>query len=440
MTDHDFEQSLSRWFAMEIDASEAAPPSLRASLSSIPDVAPAPRRLVGSRFALLAAVLVTATLLAGAIAVGTGLVELPNVPPPPPTAPPPAIVSPDPTASPGESTTQGLVAFTVSTRVPDDECSQFFHCIQTRLWVSNADGSEARDLLPDWPGSQTAIAWSEDGTSLFFTHDSEDGGSIADAVYVTDASGRRPTLVMTGEPCTGGVCGDIAISPDGRRIAFARGGDTESVIAVLVVESGEVREIEATRAGPYMASQPRWSPDGRTLVYARTDSDTARCIAAEAGALMSVGADGTDLREIVPIETCAVDPQWSPDGSAIVFWSAAYFHTEEVYGLAAHELHDVFVVRSDGTDRRRLTDDQMSSQASWTNDGRIVFARIPLDDGNGSLGFELWIMDADGGNRSQVDASDLSELSALGCLTCHYPPPGDDQIFGPEPAVWQPTR
>ena len=439
MTDDDLEQSLSRWFAMEIDPSETAPRSLSTSLASIPGAAPLPRSFVGPRFALLAAVLVTATLLAGAIAVGAGLVELPNVPPPPPTAPP-ANVSPDPTASPGESTTQGLVAFTVSTQVPDDECSQFLHCIQTRVWVSNADESEARDLLPDWPGSQTAIAWSEDGTSLFFTHDSEDGGSIADALYVTDASGRRPTLVMTGEPCGGGVCDNIAISPDGRRIAFARGGEAESVVAVVEIGSGDVREIEATRAGPYMASHPRWSPDGNTLVYVKTDADPARCSHPEAGSLVTVPADGGELQEIAPIETCAWDPRWSPDGNSVVFWSAAYFITDEVDGRYLHELHDVFAVQSDGSVLRRLTDDQISSQASWTSDGRIVFARIPLDDGNGPLGFELWVMDADGGNRSQLDASDLSELSALRCMTCLYPPPDDNQPhFGASPAVWQPT-
>ena len=388
------------------------------------------------RAALLLAAALLVGLIAGAVAVGSGLVKLPSLLPSPAPTAPQVVSSEDPLPSQSPSSTQPLVAFTVASRVPDDQCPQFFHCIQTRVWVSNTDGSEARDLLPDWPGSQTAIAWSEDGSSLFFTHDSEDGGSIADALYVTDGSGRRPTLVMTGEQCTGSVCDNTAISPVGREIAFARGGETESVIAIFDTESGEARELEATRAGPYVVSQPRWSPDGRTLAYVKED---VSCYRPGAGSLVTVPADGGEVQEIAPIDTCAWDPRWSPDGRSIVFSSEADFITDEVDGRYLHERHDVFAVQPDGLGLRRLTDDQISSQASWTSDGRIVFARIPLDDGNGPLGFELWVMDANGANRSQLDASDLSGLSAVGCVACLYPPPDDQAVFGASPAVWQPT-
>ena len=37
-----------------------------------------------------------------------------------------------------------------------------------RIWVVNADGTDAHELLPNVPGSQSPLAWSGDGSRLLY--------------------------------------------------------------------------------------------------------------------------------------------------------------------------------------------------------------------------------------------------------------------------------
>ena len=62
-----------------------------------------------------------------------------------------------------------------------------------RVWVANTDGTGAheliRDLNPDLIGTQSAPAWSSDGTRLVFSQARDGDASGASRFYVTDASG-----------------------------------------------------------------------------------------------------------------------------------------------------------------------------------------------------------------------------------------------------------
>ena len=101
---------------------------------------------------------------------------------------------------------------------------------------------------------------------------------------------------------------------------------------------------------------------------------------------------------------------WSPDGTRIVFGSASLV---VIHSLAApgwlRQYYDIYTVRPDGSDLRRLTSDRFSKDPSWTADGRIRFDRVPMVDGdvNTEKPPQLWIMDADGSNAKQLSVSPL---------------------------------
>lgn len=95
--------------------------------------------------------------------------------------------------------------------------------------------------------------------------------------------------------------GSPAWSPRGDLIAYVnqRGGDFH--IGVMRPDGGEARLL--TRS--YMDEGPRFAPNGRVLVFSRTESAAART------RLFSIDVLGFNLREIAtPLD--ASDPDWSP--------------------------------------------------------------------------------------------------------------------------------
>jgi TolB protein len=118
-------------------------------------------------------------------------------------------------------------------------------------------------------------------------------------------------------------------------------------------------------------NRPAWSPDGSRLVFEslRTgDFD-----------IWTMAADGSDLRNLTATEP---DPDmgrphdehgaWSPGGEWVAFTSS---RTGE---------GDIYVVRADGSELRRLTTDPFAElYPTWSPDGtRIAFERIGIDGGD----------------------------------------------------------
>jgi Tol biopolymer transport system component len=126
-------------------------------------------------------------------------------------------------------------------------------------------------------------------------------------------------------------------SPDGRTIAFARGGD---IYSVRPDGSGQ-RQLTS---GPEIDSLPKIAPNGRYVVFERRTAENGRA------ALYTVGALGGGLRALVSSGDNH-DASFSPDGKWLVFvrTSAA------IVSANGSSNDDIAVVRSIGSSPRRLT-------------------------------------------------------------------------------------
>ena len=431
MTDDQLELRLRDWYRAEVPTEETAPAALRASLTAIPSGSATSGRRFRSRPAvalLAAAALLTAAIVGGAVLVGSGIVKMPSVTPliVPPTAPassePSAELRSDaPTSTPAS---RGLIAYVtfVPLEAVGGDCARGAGVGSTpagcsRIWVSRADGTGARELLPDHPGYQTPIQWSADGTRLLI----EDAAGL----WLVDATGTIVQSLPLEGLCPGDctVIWSYSLSPDGATIAFARPPITtsgNSVIALADVATGHVTELASTASlasiDSFGRDTPRWSPDGTRLLFTQEEDG------GQPGAGLSlVDADGTDLRQFVPKELDAIFPRWSPDGSLIAFES-----------VDAERQGDIYVVRPDGTGLRQVTSGGFTVWPEWTADGRLVTTHLFLEP-------ELWIMDADGANTSMLPVDDVTRLTAANCLICAWDPNGDipEPEFG-DSALWQP--
>jgi WD40 repeat protein len=307
---------------------------------------------------------------------------------------------------------------------------------ETRLWVANADGSEARELAPDLGGCQGWPAWSPDGTRLLFSR-IECGfmtglGDASTRLYLTDASGSETQMVDTGcvRPCLSDSNG--VFSSDGRRILFLRLNSIDEpsatpaiagkpapsteiwVLAEMDLATGRVTELaELSRSSP--PSNPHWSPDRTQVVFDREIPSESPTDGAGSPEVMVADADGQKLHRVSPYDWSSFSAGWSPDGTRILFQGIQYTSV----GDEIRAFSDLYTVRPDGTGLRRLTTDQISSNAAWSVDGRIWFIRTPRVNGNLQTDGppQYWVMDADGSNPEQLSG----------------PPPAQGWLLQPTP-------
>jgi hypothetical protein len=457
-SEREFNALLRAWF--EESAPSGEPQGLLESvLTATAHTRPRPAWLVGlrgrpmpetgrpglNRFAALA---LATTALVVAILIGVGmLVRAPNVGPSP-------VPGPTHSATPQPSTPPpaGLVAYQIVTRLEPGQrnCPKrsLSSCFESHTWLSNTDGSGAHRLFPD-DFDAPILAWSPDGAHLLYQDQ--------DGLMLTDPTGSQRTRLIPDAPCAY-PCGDgFAWSPDGTRIAFVRGyandanAGTGTVIAIVDIASGQVTELESTRTTNVSADQcsvsthcegvnetPRWSPDGSRLVFARQSMSPEPGSAWTSAAVYVVNPDGSDLRRVTPQGFYAFNASWSPNGSQLVFTNIEMIVNAD-HTSVTDMLSDIYTVRPDGADLRRLTDDGRSS-ATWTVDGRLAFTReIGFRDlDHPGWEYENWIMDADGGKLSKLGTS-LAELTSAGCMRCMYPVPKNEHDV-PSEALWQPTR
>ncbi len=416
MTDQELEQQLRAWYVADVGASETAPPDLRDSLAAIPASTPTTLRRGSRRRGLTLLAVAAVLVVGGAFAAGSGLVHpTPVVTPPPnvaivPPSVPPASVEPLPTSvlRPGDS-----IAFTKIVLLKPDCPRYTTGCVASRVWIVGSDGRDAHALLPEGTTNQDVVAWSPDGTHLLYADDGK--------LYVTDANGSRPIPVDTGcvKPCFSDS--QVAFSSDGRSIVFVRASsDATTVIATMDLASGRVTELSSTESDA--SAMPAWSPDGKQIVFFRVgEKDGGGPVPPRLSAVWVVDADGQNLRQASPLGLAAQDPGWSPDGTRILF--------ESPDGSPVGGKQDIYTVRPDGSDVRRLTTDGVSTDATWTADGRILFVRSPAA-GGASPGW--WTMDADGtGAAVLVTNAQIGVKTSLAGTRPLWQPAGGSAIVPP---------
>ena len=161
------------------------------------------------RFMIVAvAILALTILLAGALVAG-GLLPRPApsvIAVASPDASATAPISPSPTASASPSPASGLVAYALTEDLQPGQghCTEDgieFHCLVTRIWLANADGTDARALHPEELKTRGCLGWSPDGSGIL-TQQARSGDLI-----LLDPTGtelrRWPYDQLCALPCVG---------------------------------------------------------------------------------------------------------------------------------------------------------------------------------------------------------------------------------------------
>ncbi len=111
---------------------------------------------------------------------------------------------------------------------------------------------------------------------------------------------RAELLPDPGFAIGGVVTGAVALSPDGRRMAFQGGRDTRSALAIRELDTGTHRVLDGTDGAMF----PFWSPDGGRLGFFAD------------GRLKTVSAEGGPI-QIVADALEGRGGTWGPDGDIV---------------------------------------------------------------------------------------------------------------------------
>jgi Tol biopolymer transport system component len=288
------------------------------------------------------------------------------------------------------------------------------------IFTIRPDGTGARQVTrPPHGVIDQYPDWSPDGKSLAFhrmvpctpggTKDGMDG--TCDRIYTVrrDGKGLKP-LVPCGfnasrpfpDSCVGAHT--PAWSADGARIAFSYSLvreeyddslDLNRAIWIANADGTGRRQVTGLTPGSSWDDEPQWSPDGSKLVFTRVDLKLKR------DAIFVVDLDGGDPLQLTPWAlNAAGDPEWSPDGKWIVF--------------TAPSPGNIYKVRPDGTGLTNLTKQKAGGfqylSSSFSPDGTLlVSGRTPGAGPNGHA--DLVVMKTDGSKIRPLTKTKLWESS-----------------------------
>ncbi len=133
---------------------------------------------------------------------------------------------------------------------------------------------------------------------------------------------------------------------------------------VLRNASGEYegRVLKQLTYDPGNKDFPAWSPDGSMIAYAGPGQE------GNGQDIWVMNADGTNQKNITNRQGDEFDPVWFPDGSRIVFT-----HHERDSG--DRKIYQLISISPDGSNRKRISQDYIESQATISPDGKyLVYA------------------------------------------------------------------
>jgi dipeptidyl aminopeptidase/acylaminoacyl peptidase len=112
--------------------------------------------------------------------------------------------------------------------------------------------------------------------------------------------------------------GDVAISPDGKNVAWIQStaATTSKEIYVRTV-SGDAPAtlVKIESSGERRDAEPAWSPDSKTIVFFSNAGEKD----SEQKQLWTATADGSDAKKLTKLVGYAARPRWSHDGKKIAF-------------------------------------------------------------------------------------------------------------------------
>ena len=287
------------------------------------------------------------------------------------------------------------------------------------IYVMNPDGSGVRQLTHNRETEKSNAeddnpAWSPDGSKIAFmsTRDHPSGGVETEEIYVMNADGSdEKRLTTNGFPDFGPRW------TSGREIAYTtcREGLLRCELATITVDGkrGKAIDIDDDLVFGYALS-----PDGSKIAFTRAEGGIEGAFEGRNSDVYVADVDGGNRKRLTESAARESGAAWSPDGRLLAFISDRDKNGPCLWHDCVGFNSEIYVMRADGSHERRLTEHPgQDGLPEWSPDGtRLLFSAFRDGDD-----FELYMMNADGSCVTQLTRNSAWDWS----VDWYWPPEPD---------------
>ncbi|MBI3406755.1 MAG: PD40 domain-containing protein [Planctomycetes bacterium] len=291
--------------------------------------------------------------------------------------------------------TSGATEFSLS---HDEKAIAFV--VHGEIFVMPRNGGKAKRLT-DSPAFDHGVAWSPDNKKLLFL---SDRGGHEDIYLLESDDTEHPELIQahrfkvkqltnTPEAEMG-----VMFTPDGKRASFLRAGklmtmNPDGTDQKVLVKDGQIFDYE-------------WSPDGKWLVYGRSDSS----FASELFIVPGTGPTAADPpRNITRFATYNGGVTWSKTGNRLAFISSRRRNQTTAHVLSLQKPAAPGAPASKDIDwddihlRVKQPAPLPAGECAISNDGSRIAFRATVDGAS-----DLWVASSDGGQIARLSTGNVN--------------------------------